>query len=116
MDALGKLIKKIDYTTTTAVKVDLPPNCIMHNISVLVSTAFNAGGNDFVQIGTSASAAAYAQNINVAVAGKATVTMLAAATKIINTKGNSEIYIVYQPAGTAPTAGVAYVVIEFAQV
>jgi hypothetical protein len=84
-----------------------------HSIHVLVDTAFNSGGTDLIQIGTVADNDAYAANIDVATAGKATVTMTAAACDI--TTVSTKVYAIYVPGTSGNDAGVATVVIEYAQ-
>ena len=72
---IGSFSKNITYTDTTATKVgSLPANSIILEVIVTVGTGFNAGGADYIDIGTSSTANKFADNVNVASAGRATVT------------------------------------------
>jgi len=113
---MASIAKNITYTDTTAITVgNIPPNSVIDTITVNVGTAFNAGGADYIDIGTAATAAAYADNVNVASTGKATVTMTAGACALLSSTASTPIEAVYIPAATAPSAGSAYVVITYHQ-
>lgn len=112
---IGNLVKLIAYTDTTAITVGyLPSNSIITEIKVIVGTAFNAGGNDYIDIGDSSTAAKFADNVNVASTGQATVTELNNGA-VLDSTNPTEIKAVYVPDGTTPSAGSGYVVIEYAQ-
>jgi hypothetical protein len=65
-----------------------------------------------VDVGTSASAAAFADNINVASTGIAAGTVVT--TAVQSTSDPTDVYVVYVPAGSTPTAGAGRVVVEYA--
>jgi hypothetical protein len=111
----NKLVKAITYTDTTAITVGyLPANAVISSIKVLVGTAFNAGGNDYIDIGNASVANQYADNVDVSSAGSATVTLQNVGA-VISATLPTEIKAVYVPAGTSPSAGSGYVVVEYAQ-
>jgi hypothetical protein len=116
MEFAGKNVKNITFADTTAVKcADIPPNSVIHSIECLVATAFNATGTDIIQIGTAANPTAYVTSIDVSSAGKATVTLTAAACAILSTTANTEIYARYVPSTSVRGAGSAYIVISSVQ-
>ena len=116
MEFIGKLIKKITYADTTAVTVgSKPPNSIITSINVVVITAFNAGGNDYLDIGTATTAAAIVNDHSLASKGSAAVTIAATANDDLSASNSTIIKAVYVPAGSAATAGEAYVVVNLAQ-
>lgn len=113
---MASICKKIAYTDTTAITVgNVPPNSVIVDINVNVGTAFNAGGADYVDIGNASSANAYADNVNVASTGAATVTKTAACGAVLSTTASTPIKAVYVPAATAPSAGSAYVTVTYHQ-
>ena len=112
---IGCLTKAVVFTDTTAVTVGyLPANSHIIDMKVAVATAFDAGGADYIDIGSASVANAYADNVNVASTGQATVTQ-ATVGSIISSTNPSQIKAVYVPAGSTPTAGAAYVTIVYAQ-
>ena len=107
--------KSITYANTTGVAVgQLPPNAYITDIKVLVTTAFTAGGNDYVDIGDADTAAKFANDVNVASTGAPTVTATAYWGVVQSSSAPTTIYVVYVPAGSTPTAGAAKVVVEYA--
>jgi hypothetical protein len=111
----GVLSKNVTYTDTTAVTVGyLPPNSHIIDIICTVGTAFNAGGNDYIDVGDSSTANKYANDINVASTGKASVTV-ANVGAVQSSTGSTEIKAVYVPSGTSPTAGSGYVNVLYVQ-
>lgn len=113
----GKFGKVLTYASTTAVKLgELPPNAVIHTINVNVAVAGNASGNDYVQIGTADSASRYAANVDVSSTGKASVTHTAYTGLVESTTGSTAIYAIYEPGGTAATAGSFSVVVEYCEV
>ena len=75
---LGYLNLSITFATTTSTSMGfLPPNAYITDIKVLVTTAFNAGGTDVVDIGDETTATKYADDVDVSSTGSATVTSTA---------------------------------------
>lgn len=112
---IGCLTKAVLYTDTTAVTVGyLPANSHIIDIKVAVATAFDAGGADYIDIGDSSTANKFADNVNVASTGQASVTQ-AYVGSVLSTTAPTEIQAVYVPAGSTPTAGASYVTIVYAQ-
>jgi hypothetical protein len=113
--SLQSISKIITYTDTTAITVgNVPPNSIIVDIKVTVGTAFDAGGADYIDIGDSSTAAKFADNVNVASTGQATVTQLNNGA-VLSAVASTPIKAIYVPAATSPTAGSGYVTIVYDQ-
>lgn len=109
---IGYLRKRISFTDTVAVSVGKIPagSLILKPISgVQIITAFNAGTNNFIDIGTSTTGDLYATDL---AAGSVAFVPLDEAVSFYVTV-DTEILVIYQPSSTAPTAGDAIVVISF---
>jgi hypothetical protein len=116
MEYVGKLIKKITYADTSAVTVGaLPPNCVIDSVNVAVITAFNAGGNDYLDIGTASAAAAIVNDHSLASKGSAAVTIASTVHDAFSASNSTIIKAVYVPAGSAATEGEADITINFHQ-
>jgi len=114
-ETYGVLSKAIAYTDTTAITVGyLPANAHIIDIIVTVGTAFNAGGNDYIDVGDASTANKYADNVNVASTGKASVTV-ANVGAVQSTTAPTQIKAVYVPSATAPSAGSGYVSVLYVQ-
>ena len=110
------IVAKVLYTTTDSTLIGyLPAGAFIEGINVSIETAFNAGGNDYLQIGTSTDEDAFGDDINVGTKDIVLVDVPSAGIGILSTTVPTGIYVDYQPAGSAPTAGVAYVVITYVQ-
>jgi hypothetical protein len=115
MEFVGKLVKKVQYSDVSQLLMGyIPQGSVMTSIEVLVDTAFNSSGTDLIQVGTVADNDAFAANIDVSTAGKATVTMTAAACDI--TTAPTAVYALYVPGTSGNDAGVATVVVTYAQI
>lgn len=102
----------ITFSSTTATLIgQLPPNAYIIRIEVAVTTAFNGGNNDYVDVGTSASAAAYANDIDVSSTGIASGTVIDASVQ--STANPTEVYATYIATATVATAGAGRVVVEY---
>jgi N-acetylneuraminic acid mutarotase len=111
---LNCINKKIKYTDTTAINVGyLPPNSYVVDIKVGVKTAFNAGGNDYIDLGITGTAAYYADDVNVASTGAATVTALKLG-EVFSATNPTLVKAVYVPAGSTPSAGEAMITFVYA--
>ena len=104
------------YSNTSSTKIgSLPANSIITDIKVLVGTAFNAGNTDYLDIGDSEDADEFAANIDLSSTGKATVTMTEIGA-VESTSNPTDIYVIYTGSGTAPSAGSAYIIVEYVQI
>lgn len=111
----GVLTKAITYANTTAFEVGkLPPNAFITDIKLIITTAFNAGGNDYVDVGTTGSANRYANDIAASSTGSASVTSTAYWGYVESATEPTTINAIYVPAGSTPTAGVGRVVVNYA--
>ena len=106
---------EVTYSNTSQVLIgQLPPNAKIADIKVLVATAFNDGGPSTIDVGTTASQARYANDVDVSSTGAASVTLTAQAGVVQSTTNPLSITAVYVPAATDPTAGSAKIVVEYA--
>lgn len=111
----GVLSKAITYSTITATEVGkLPPNAYIYDIKVLVTEAFNAASTDYVDIGTTASANRYADNVDVSSTTAASVTDTAYWGVVESTTEPTIVNVVYVPTGSSPTTGAAKIVVCYA--
>jgi len=111
----GILSKAIAYTDTTAINVGyLPPNSIITHVYVTVATAFDAGGNDYVDVGNADTANAYANDMDVSSTGRVDGTV-AGTGEVVSASAATLIKAVYVPAGSTPTDGAGYVHVEYVQ-
>ena len=111
----GAISKIITFANTTSLSLGfLPPNSIITGIKVLVGTAFNAGGADVIDVGDDTTANKFANDVNVASTGSATVT-LDNVGAVESSTASTEIKAIYVPAGSTPTAGSGYIVVEYEQ-
>lgn len=85
----------------------LPAGSMIVNQAVRVSTAFNAATTNALNVGTSAGGAQVFTAAGTAGASLPTIANLSFAT-------DQDIYVAYAQTGTAATAGVADIVIQFA--
>jgi hypothetical protein len=116
MEIVGKFIKRVTYADTTRVLAGtLPPNSMFTRITACKVEAFNAGGNDYIDIGDSTTAAKFVDNLDVSSQGVADATLVAAATGIVSATNSTDIYVVYVPSASAPTTGIVDLVFEYAQ-
>ena len=112
---IASIIKTVTYTDTTAIKIGgLPPKAVIKDIDVIVGTAFDAGGTDYISVGTLTDDDKFANDVDVSSTGKATVTPLNVGAVESNTL-STDIYAIYVPGGTTPTAGTAEVIVTYVQ-
>lgn len=108
------LTKRITYTDAgTAVTVGtLPANALVIGGSVTVTTAFNAGSTNVLDIGTSSDDDGFATDLALGTVGQIVWDELATSNDLFST---SEVTVTATPAlsGTAATAGVGYVCITY---
>lgn len=111
---LKYLQKNFTYADTSSFTIGrLPPGAYIVAIKVHVITGFNAGSNDYLDIGKTGSAAYFANDINVASAGEASVTPLKNG-EVQSSNDPTTVTGIYIPAGSAPTAGAGMITIEYA--
>ena len=106
------LQKVISYTNTSSFLIGyLPPNAYITAIKVLVTTDFTDGVLD---VGTTASANAFADDVSLNGTGSKTVTSTAQWGAIQSTSEQTAVKGIVVITGTALAAGSAKVVVEFA--
>jgi hypothetical protein len=102
----------ITYASTTAFVVgQLPPGAFIVRIYVAVATAFNGGNVDYVDVGTSGTPAAFANDIDVSSTGIASGTVIDAS--IQSTANPTDVYATYISTATVATAGSGQIVVEY---
>lgn len=105
------LRKRVNYNDsaigTGVVMGTLPAGAMLLDISVRVSTAFNAATTNALNIGTAAGGTQVGTDAATAGARKPTVPNLSFAS-------DTDIYVQYAQTGTAATAGQADIVISYA--
>ena len=114
-DIVQHLTKKISYLdgATGAVTVGvLPPKAIVTDVWAVVTTAFNAGSTNSVDIGTSGDTNGFATGISTTAAGRIAADEMAATDDLYST-AESTIVVTHVQTGTAATAGEGYVVVQF---
>jgi hypothetical protein len=109
---LRKGITFNDIGNTVDVGV-LPAGAIVVNAGVVVSTAFNSGTTDVLDIGTSADTDGFATDIDLRTAGKIAADELATSNDLGPYAADTTIQAVLASTGTAATAGAAEVFVEF---
>ena len=108
------LSKDFTFANQTAVSLGfVPAGATVIRCGVVVSTLFDAGTNDFVDIGTIADPDGLAADLNVATAGVKIDTTIATSDDVGPYAVDTEIIATYGPTGTAPTAGVGRAWVEY---
>jgi len=109
---VGYLEVAFTSTSTTSFLIGyLPPNAYITDIKVLVTTAFTGGVLD---VGTSATAAAFANDVDISSQGVATVTAVGGTWGTIqSTADQTAVHGVVVAAGTTLPAGAARVTVEY---
>ncbi len=107
--------KNFVFSDTTAVAQTLgvlPPGAIIVNAGVVVTTAFNHGTNNLLDIGTSSDDDGLATNLSLATVGNIVWDELATSNDLYST---SAVTLTFTPdmTGTAGTTGAAEVYVEF---
>lgn len=106
--------KTFTYADTSSTLLgQLPPNAFITSIKVIITTAFNAPGNDYLDIGTSSSAARYADDVDCASTGSATVTSTAYWGYVESAADPTDIYYIFVPGTSVATAGEGKIVVEY---
>lgn len=96
----------------------LPAGCVVLRAYIVVTTAFNAGTNNFLKVGISGSDASILSTVTVSTAGViATTSALATATATTtNPSVDTLVICTSLMTGTVATAGAGIVVVEYAPV
>ena len=116
MERVGKLVKAFTYANTSSFAIGaLPPNSVVTGVKVIVKTAFNAGSNDYLDVGTATTAALMVDNLDLATKGVITGSMVATTNDEFSAVNSVTIKAIYVPAGSAPTTGSGVIVVEYAQ-
>jgi hypothetical protein len=114
-DVVQHLTAPISYLdgATAAVSVGkLPPKAIVTDVWAVVTTAFNAGSTNSVDIGTSGDTNGFATGISTTAAGRIEADEMATSNDLYSTS-ESEIIVTHVQTGTAATAGEGFVVVEY---
>lgn len=112
VQSLRKSITFADIGSTLEVGV-VPSGAIIDNAYVIVSTAFNSGSTDILDIGTSADTDGFATDISLATIGKIAADELATSNDLGPYTADTTLKCVVAATGTAASAGVGEVVINF---
>jgi len=94
----------------------LPPNSVLVRIYTVIQTAFNAGTTNTLSVGKTATGTDYVSGTAAGSVTAPTAATLTAANCYNPTTGDQAIYASYAQSGTAASAGVALVVVEYVPV
>lgn len=114
-DVVQHLTAPISYLDglTGAVTVGvLPPKAIVTNVWAVVTTAFNAGSTNAINIGTSGDTDGFASGISTTAAGRIAADDMATSNDLYSTS-ESTIVATHASTGTAASAGEGFVVVEY---
>lgn len=114
--AKASKIKKITYSASGAKELfTIPAGAIITNWRVTVQTAFNAAGNDLLDLGKSGSAAFFANDLDVSAKTQLTPASTGADPAAVGNvlTADTVITATYAYTSTAPTAGVAIIEFEY---
>jgi hypothetical protein len=108
------LRKDVSYTDdgTTVTVGKLPPGAIVVGAGVVVSTAFNAGTSNVLDIGTSGDGDGFATDLALGTIGNIVWDELATSNDLYST-GEVTVTAAVALSGTAATAGTGHVYVEF---
>ena len=114
-DVVQHLTKSISYLDglTGAVTVGkLPPKAIVTDVWAVVTTAFNAGSTNSIDIGTSGDTNGFATGLSTTAAGRIAADEMATSDDLYST---SEVTVVatHVGTGTAATTGAGFVVVQY---
>ena len=96
----------------------LPAGCVVLRAYIVVTTAFNAGTNNFLKVGISGSDASILSTVTVSTAGVIAATSVLATATATTTNPSVDTLVICTSlmAGTVATAGAGIVVVEYAPV
>lgn len=109
---LRKGITFADLDTTVTLGV-LPAGAIVDNAYVIVSTAFDSGTSDVLDIGTSGDGDGFATDLGLQTAGKIAADELATSDDLGPYASDTTLQATLVAAGTAATAGAGEIVVTF---
>ena len=104
--------KRIIFSDTVVTLGVIPAGAIVINAGVIVTTAFNAGTTNVLDIGTSADDDGFATDLALGTIGRIAADEFATSNDLYST---SEVTLTatYAQTGTAATAGEGFVFVEF---
>jgi hypothetical protein len=113
---IGYLAKTIAKTDTSSFLIGyLPPNAYITDIKVLITTAYDAGA--VLDIGDSATAAKYSNDVDVTSVGVATVSAVTNTWGTVeSTSDQTQIKGIVVAGGSTFTAGAGKIIVEYAYV
>jgi deoxycytidylate deaminase len=109
---LRKSITYSDIGSTVSLG-KVPIGAIVVDAYVVVSTGFNSGSTDILDIGTSDDTDGFATDLDLQTAGKIAADELATSNDLGPYASETELKAVVAATGTAASAGAAEVVVEF---
>ena len=113
MKNLGYIQKTLGAADTTSVSVGLlPANAFITDIKCIVTTAYSAG--ETIDVGTSATQAKFASNIDVDALGSASVTLATTGVGVQSTSDQTEIYATVDGVASGSDVGACQIVVEYA--
>jgi len=112
VQTITKDIAFSDVDTTVTVGV-LPAGAVVLRAGAIVSTAFNSGSTDILDIGTSADSDGFATDISLATIGVIAADEMATTNDAGPYASDTTIVCVPAQTGTAASAGAARVYVEF---
>lgn len=102
-----------DLTSATAVTIGtIPAGAIIKDAYAVVTTAFDSGTSDLLDMGTSGDPNGFMTAVSVAAAGKKAADELATSDDLV-TSAETTVSATWTGAGTAATAGAMELVVEF---
>lgn len=101
----------ISNKDTDVVMGVLPPNCIVLNPFLSVSTAFNSGGGDTLIVGHGSNDDAYGESKSIA--SLITLADFTAGAELGILQAGKKVLLHYASSGSAPTTGKAVVILPF---
>jgi len=96
----------------------LPAGCVVLRAIVVVTTAFNAGTNNFLKVGIVGSDASILSTVTLTATGVITATSVLATAASTSTAPTVETQVICTSlmTGTVATAGAGFVIVEYAPV
>ena len=94
----------------------IPAGCVVLRAYVVVSTAFNAGSTNTLKVGTVASDASFLSSALTGTVGVIATTSALTTSATVTPTADTAVIATAISTGTAPTAGVAYVIVEYCPV
>lgn len=102
----------LGYTGTKTIGT-IPGGCVVLRAYIIVTTAFNAGSTNTMNIGTSATAASYASAVALGTAGVIGGGTAMATSVLATPTADTAVIATMAATGTALSAGAGIVVVEY---